>query len=134
MIKLPRPTQAPAPVAALVAELLASRTATHALHLSISGPGSFAAHKALEDYYSALPDLVDTLTESYQGASEKLLDVPALPPPVLRTVPEAVAHLREIYAKCSSLQEGLPYSEVGNLIDEIKTLIGQTKYKLLFLS
>lgn len=46
---------------------MASRDQAHIFHWQTVGQGSFAAHKALNDYYDAVPDLVDSLVESYQG-------------------------------------------------------------------
>jgi hypothetical protein len=47
-----------------VSTLLASRTQAHIFHLQTP---SFAAHKALNDYYENIVDLIDGLVESYQG-------------------------------------------------------------------
>jgi len=47
-----------------VSTLLASRTQTHIFHLQTP---SFAAHKALNEYYENIVDIIDGLVESYQG-------------------------------------------------------------------
>ena len=44
-----------------------SRTQAHVFHLRVKGPGAYAAHKALQDYYDGIVDLIDGLVESYQG-------------------------------------------------------------------
>lgn len=54
----------PEKVSKLVSDLLFSRNQAHVFHWQTQ---SFAQHKALEDYYSAIVDLVDSLVESYQG-------------------------------------------------------------------
>jgi len=51
----------------LISTLMASRDQAHIFHWQTKGPGSFAAHMALNAYYDAIPDLVDALVESYQG-------------------------------------------------------------------
>jgi DNA-binding ferritin-like protein len=51
----------------LVSTLMTSRDQAHIFHWQTTGPGSYAAHKALQKYYDALPDLLDALVESYQG-------------------------------------------------------------------
>jgi len=51
----------------LISTLMASRDQAHIFHWQTKGPGSFAAHMALNAYYDAIPDLVDVLVESYQG-------------------------------------------------------------------
>ena len=51
----------------LASLFLHSRTQAHVFHLGVKGPGSFAAHKALEEYYDGIVGLIDGLVESYQG-------------------------------------------------------------------
>ena len=63
-VELPNPTQL---MASFISTLFASRTQAHIFHLQVTGPGSFAKHKALDDYYNEIIDLTDGLVESYQG-------------------------------------------------------------------
>jgi DNA-binding ferritin-like protein len=51
----------------LISTLLASRDQAHIFHWQTTGPGSYAAHMALNSYYDAIPDMVDALVETYQG-------------------------------------------------------------------
>ena len=51
----------------LISTLLESRTQAHIFHWQTTGPGSYATHIALQGYYDVLPDMIDTLVESYQG-------------------------------------------------------------------
>ena len=51
----------------LISTLLESRTQAHIFHWQTQGPGSYATHIALQGYYDALPDMIDTLVEIYQG-------------------------------------------------------------------
>ena len=44
-----------------------SRTQSHVFHLRVRGAGAYAAHKALNEYYDEVVDIVDGLVESYQG-------------------------------------------------------------------
>mgnify|MGYP003638144918 FL=1 len=53
--------------AALVVELMNASTSFHKLHLSVTGDGSYAQHKALNDLYDGLPELADTIAEGMQG-------------------------------------------------------------------
>jgi hypothetical protein len=119
--------------AACVSELMNAATSFHKLHLKVTGVGSFAAHKALNELYDALPDHADTLVEGYQGAAEKLLTYSEVAPRTLDTVADGVNYLRDIYAMINKLQGKLPYSEIVNNLDLIKDAINSTKYKLLFL-
>ena len=114
-------------------ELMNARNSFHKLHLKVTGEGSYAAHKALNDLYDALPDHVDTLIEGYQGAAEKIITIKDVPVRTLDTVADAVAYLRDIYGMVNKLQGMLPYSEIVNNLDLVKDSINSTKYKLLFL-
>ena len=51
----------------LLGTLMQSRNQAHIYHLQVQGMGSYAAHKALNNYYEEIVDLVDSIAESYQG-------------------------------------------------------------------
>jgi DNA-binding ferritin-like protein len=119
--------------AACVSELMNAATSIHKLHLKVKGAGSYAAHKALNELYDALPGHADDLAEGYQGASEKLLDYKESAPRTLNTVEEGIAYLRDMYQMINSLQAKMPYSEIVNSLDTVKDTINSGKYKLLFL-
>jgi len=118
----------------MIAHSQALTTSVHQLHLKVTGPGSFSAHKALNEFYDGMPDLVDAVAEQYQGAREKLLDFPAVSPYKCGSVQEAISHMKELYTEVNELQKIMPFSEVVNQLDEVKSLIASTKYKLMFLS
>lgn len=120
--------------AAMLAHAQGLITSIHQLHLKITGPGSFSAHKALNEFYDGMPGLVDAVAEQYQGAREKLLDFPAVSPYKCGSVQEAISHMKELYTEVDQLQKIMPFSEVVNQLDEVKSLIASTKYKLMFLS
>ena len=107
--------------AACATELMNAASSFHKLHLKVKGSGSFAAHKALNELYDALPDHADTLIEGYQGAAEKILDYSEVSPKVLNTVEEAIGYLREMYQMVNNLQSKMPYSELVNSLDTLKS-------------
>lgn len=121
-------------VAACVSELMNARTAFHKLHLKVTGPGSFAAHKALNEIYDALPDHADTLAEQYQGASCELLSYVEITPRTLNTVDEGMAYAKELKSMITQLQDCMPYSEIVNELDTFKSSFNSLLYKLKFLS
>jgi len=110
------------------ATLLNSATVAHILHLQTR---SYAKHKALEDLYESLPDLADSLIESYQskyGIAQYPAQSVATPDDSLEFVKglrEYVSTKRFAVAKDSELQ---------NITDEIVQLLDSTIYKLTFLS
>lgn len=120
--------------AAMLAHAQALTTSMHQLHLKITGPGSYSAHKALNEFYDGMPDLVDAVAEQYQGAREKLLDFPVVPAYKCGSVQEAISHMKDLYNEVVQLQKIMTFSEVTNQLDEVKSLISATKYKLMFLS
>jgi DNA-binding ferritin-like protein len=119
--------------AACSTEMMNAAVSFHRLHLKIKGDGSYAAHKALGDFYDGLHDFADTLIEGYQGATEKLLAYKDMPIRTLDTVADAVAYLRDMYNSVNKLQGMMPYSEIVNNLDLVKDAINSAKYKLLFL-
>jgi DNA-binding ferritin-like protein len=119
--------------AACVTELMNAATSFHKMHLKITGIGSHAAHGALNELYDALPGHADTLAEGFQGAAEKLLNYEDSAPRVLNSVEESLSYIRELCQQVCSLQAVMPYSEIVNDLDMIKSTMNSVKYKLLFL-
>jgi DNA-binding ferritin-like protein len=119
--------------AACASELMNAASSFHKLHLKVKGAGSYAAHKALNDLYDALPGHADTLVEGYQGATEKILDYKESAPRVLNTVEDGISYLRDMYQMVNALQAKMPYSEIVNSLDTLKDTINSAKYKLIFL-
>ena len=119
--------------AACVSELMNAATSFHKLHLKVTGTGSYAAHKALNDLYDALPGHADDLAEGFQGASEKLLSYGEAAPRKLDTVADGIDYLKDMCDMVCKLQDKMPYSEIVNDLDTIKSTMNSAKYKLLFL-
>jgi hypothetical protein len=119
--------------AACSTEMMNAAISFHRLHLKIKGDGSYAAHKALGNFYDGLHGHADTLVEGYQGVAEKLLSYTDMPIRTLDTVADGVAYLRDMYNSINKLQGMMPYSEIVNNLDLVKDSINSTKYKLLFL-
>jgi hypothetical protein len=51
----------------------------------------------------------------------------------LNTVQEALSYIRDVYQMVTSLQGVMPYSEIVNDLDMVKSTLNSIKYKLLFL-
>ena len=119
--------------AACVTELMNAATSFHKLHLKVQGSGAYAAHKALNELYDALPGHADDLAEGYQGAAEKILECSEAAPRKLATVADALAYIRDITSMVTGLQAKMPYSEIVNSLDTVKDTLNSGKYKLLFL-
>jgi len=119
--------------AACATEMMNASISFHKLHLKVTGDGSYAAHKALGEFYEGLHGHADTLVEGYQGVAEKLIKYTDMPIRTLDTTADGVAYLRDLYNSINKLQGMMPYSEIVNNLDLVKDSINSTKYKLLFL-
>ena len=120
-------------VSSCATELMNAATSFHKLHLKVQGAGAYAAHKALNELYDAMPGHADTLIEGYQGVAEKILSYKEVSPRTLDTVADGISYLRDMYGMINKLQGMLPYSEIVNNLDLVKDSINSAKYKLLFL-
>ena len=119
--------------AACVSELMNASTSFHKLHLKVTGVGSFAAHKTLNDLYDALVDHADNLAEGYQGAAEILLKYNDVAPKTINTVEDGLDYIRMLIDMVTGLQSKMPYSEIVNELDTVKSSLNSAKYKLKFL-
>jgi hypothetical protein len=109
--------------------LLHAATSGHVLHLQTR---SYAQHKTLDEFYSELPGLVDSVIEAYQGKYGLILDYPSgYSVPTGQPI-EFVSALGDFVA-AGRLSVG-DDSELQNLIDGIMELIDSTIYKLRFLA
>jgi DNA-binding ferritin-like protein len=127
------PKAAKSDMGMLISDFLEAVTSVHKAHLKITGPGSYAAHTAMGTFYDEIGDLADSIAESYQGATEMLLDIPATQQASCSSAAECVNFLNSLYQKVDAAQKVCPYSEINNELDNVKTLINSTKYKLIFL-
>lgn len=105
--------------------LLNAATQAHLLHLKSK---SFSEHKALEDLYSGLPGHVDELVEAYQGINGV---VESYPPQTIAVSNDALKFVQAIsqYVDQNRASVG-SQSELQNIVDEIKSLIDSTIYKI----
>jgi hypothetical protein len=121
-------------IADLIALLFLSRDYAHREHLRTSGIGSYAKHKALEEFYEEIVDLTDTLTETYQGRHGIVEDVPYMD--CVRGL-DAVATLEQHLSFVETMRYQAISREdtaIQNIVDEIVGRYLRTLYKLRNLS
>lgn len=114
----------------LVGTLFLSREYAHRAHLRVTGPGSFAKHSALGEFYSAIIGHADSITEAYQGRHDVIIDIPYLkmideedPVKALESMLDDIEKLRYDAVDKSD-------SPIQNMIDEAVGQFLSTLYKL----
>jgi len=116
-------------VAAFIGTLMQSRNQAHIYHLQTQ---SFAAHKALNEYYDGIIDLIDGFVESYQGRYGILRGYRMLG--TIKEDDSAITYFEGLSKYVESVRSTLPQdSYLQNQVDEIVALVESTKYKLKFL-
>ena len=109
--------------------LVLSTAAAHVQHWNTLGPGSFAAHEAMGEFYAGLPDLTDSVIEACLQDESKI----NLYGNALYLGKNPLDLVEYIYAKVTVMRRmpGFPQeSEVQNLVDSISDLCRHTIFKL----
>jgi hypothetical protein len=117
----------------LIAHLFLARELTHRAHLAATGDGSFASHMALGEFYPAIGDLADTLTETWQGYTGELLTIPMLYGDVTAPILDVLKAHRDWIGLQRYVAAPPDNSMIQNIIDEIVQQYSHTIYKLTFL-
>lgn len=103
------------------------RDQIHLIHLRVTGVGSYAAHKALNEFYDSILNLTDGLIESYQGKYGIItLKVKE------SSEGDAISLLKELalLTDGGSVYNMFKETWIQNQIDEISALTYSTLYKL----
>jgi DNA-binding ferritin-like protein len=117
----------------LASILLHSQTQTHIFHLGVSGPGAYAAHKALQKYYESIDGVVDGLVESYQGKNG-LIEFKAVAGIDNNCdTRNIIVYFDKLISIVKTLRQApdLACSYLQNQIDNVEDLLYSTKYKLV---
>lgn len=109
-------------VSEFIGKLFTCRDIIHLAHLKTK---SYAQHVALGGYYDGLLDLIDTLSECYQGLYG--LQTFNIPTP---TYQEPIKYISDVYRYIDQNRSIFKESFLQNIIDEIQALNAQTLYKL----
>jgi len=127
-VALPNPTQL---MASFISTLFSSRTQAHIFHLQVTGPGSFAAHSALNSYYDGIIGLADGLVESFQGRYGIVTGYKGEG----QWIENTSDIVKYFEALCMYVEKNrvslVQDSYIQNQIDEVVALIESTKYKLV---
>lgn len=113
----------------LVATMFLAREYAHRAHLRVTGPGSFARHSALGDFYEAIIDNADSITEAYQGRHD-IIEIPYLP---MIDEEDPVKALEQLLSDVENLRYDAVDKKdtaIQNLIDEAVGTFLSALYKL----
>ena len=114
----------------MASALMASQTQVHIFHLQTK---SYAEHKALQDYYDGIDDLMDSLIESYQGQFGIIENYQSLPISKYEGKEQIISYFEDLMSIIEKNREDLP-SHLQNIVDTIVELITSTLYKIKFLA
>jgi len=111
----------------LISYLFHSQIQVHIFHLQTK---SFAEHKALNDYYDAITDLIDGLVESYQGKYEILENYTSFKFVNYIDNAETISYFESLGKLVEKLRKAVDDSYIQNQIDNVDELVFSTIYKL----
>lgn len=116
-------------IAKFLSTLMGSRTQAHIFHLQTP---SFAAHKALNEYYDDIIELIDSYAEMAQGRYGIIKGYTT--PTQIFEDDSVVKYFMGLQKFVDTIRQTLPQDgELNNTVDEISGLVSATIYKLRFL-
>lgn len=114
-----------------ILNLFNARTAAHVAHLSVSGPGAYAAHKALNEFYDGIVDIADRFAEGYIGCEGALIKFAGssfkLEKDPIKLIKDTKATIMAAREECAE------YPFLQQILDDGIELCSTTLYKLTFL-
>lgn len=113
----------------LIGTLFLAREYAHRAHLRVSGPGSFAKHSALGEFYTGIIDNADSITEAYQGR-HSIIEIPYLPMIEQDDPVKALEELLDDVEKIRYDAVDKKDTAIQNLIDESVSTFLSALYKL----
>ena len=113
-------------------KLFESREMAHVYHLQIRGESSYAGHKALEEYYNDVLDLIDQIIETYSGQYEivenyEIIDVSGS---IDKNKVDYFTELQKFIKDNRHSALSKEDTHLQNIVDEIVALGYRTLYKL----
>lgn len=105
-----------------------SATVAHVLHLGAIGDGSYAKHKALNEYYDGIIEVADRFAEAYMGLmdGERIKFNTAS----FKLEQDPIKMLKGIRAEIEAAQAECSDSMIKQILDDAKELVCGTIYLL----
>jgi DNA-binding ferritin-like protein len=114
-----------------ILSLFNARTAAHVAHLSVSGPGADAAHRALAAFYEGIVGVADRFAEGYIGCEGSLIKFAGssykMEKDPIKLVKDTKATIMAARAECAD------YPFLQQILDDGIELCSVTIYKLTHL-
>lgn len=111
-------------VAEFFSLILNSITQVHIFHFQTK---SYSQHKALGSYYEDVTDLIDGLIECYQGKYGIVTNYSCMP---YKDIGNPIEYFEKLHSTAEDAASLFSDSDLLNQLDEIKSLIKKTLYKL----
>lgn len=112
--------------------LFNARTAAHVAHLSVTGPGSYAKHVALAEFYEGIVGLADRFAEGYVGCYGELIKFGGSSFKMERDPIKMLEGLKGVID--AARKECGDHGFLQQICDDMMELVGTTLYKLRFLA
>ena len=109
----------------IIGILFMSRTYSHIAHLKT---GSYAKHKALNEFYDSVVDMVDSLAEASQGLYGKL-DIPYLN--MIGKIDDPIGGITSQLKAIEKLIGNIDEEYLKSILQEIQALYRKTLYLLV---
>ena len=116
------------PCGELASLLFEVTTQAHISHLQ---SGSYAAHKAMNELYDGLPDLLDRFVESYQGFYGKIVEYNTTM--TIQNNIDFLSYLQKKLSEAEMMRMNFSKGALQQIIDDVCELMSGTIYKLKFL-
>lgn len=105
-----------------------SATTAHVIHLGAIGPGSYAKHKALNEYYENIVPIADRFAEAYMGLNDgQRIKFTAYS---FKIESDPIKLLKEIRTEIEAAQKECGDSMICQILDDAKELVCGTIYLL----
>ena len=103
--------------AELIAIMFLGRELAHREHFKVTGPGSFAKHKALGEFYEGIIDLADKFAETWQGKYGIIDDIPLAENEFSGNINEVLR--QQVEWIDANRDDVTDYRPLQNIIDEV---------------
>jgi DNA-binding ferritin-like protein len=105
-----------------------SATVAHVLHLGAIGDGSYAKHKALNEYYDGIIEVADRFAEAFMGLNdgERIKFATSS----FKLEQDPIKMLKGIRAEIEAAQAESGDSMINQILDDAKELVCGTIYLL----